>query len=228
MVTIYKITNRLNNKTYVGQTRQPIEKRFLQHAKANSPLGDAMRTCGLENFTIEVIERCETQAQANERERFWIRVLNCRVPNGYNRSNGGEIGRGKKVKFTNEQMPMDFIQWSMFYNRIRSRREELGISQDELARRVGYKSRSSINKIEKGKNDITQSKIAEIAAALDTTPEYLMGWQNETKLVNAEEAEIVDGYRELNDEGKRLVVGMIRQLNFKHGGAIPHRQVAAV
>lgn len=114
------------------------------------------------------------------------------------------------------------------FRRIRSRREELGISQDELARRVGYKSRSSINKIEKGKNDITQSKIAEIAAALDTTPEYLMGWQNETKLVNAEEAEIVDGYRELNDEGKRLVVGMIRQLNFKRGGAIPHRQAAAL
>jgi len=114
------------------------------------------------------------------------------------------------------------------FRRIRSRREELGISQDELAKRVGYKSRSSINKIEKGKNDITQSKIAEIAAALDTTPEYLMGWQNEMKVVNAEEAEIVDGYRELNDEGKRLVVGMIRQLNFKHGGAIPHRQAAAL
>ena len=51
------------------------------------------------------------------------------------------------------------------FKRIRSRREELGISQDELAKRVGYKSRSSINKIELGKNDITQSKIAEIAFA---------------------------------------------------------------
>ena len=62
------------------------------------------------------------------------------------------------------------------FRRIRSRREELGISQDELAKRVGCKSRSSINKIELRKNDITRSKIAEIAAALDTTPEYLMGW----------------------------------------------------
>ena len=61
MITIYKITNILNNKPYVGQTCQPIEKRFLQHSKANSPLGDAMRQCGLENFTIEVIETCETQ-----------------------------------------------------------------------------------------------------------------------------------------------------------------------
>ncbi|MBR2518901.1 MAG: GIY-YIG nuclease family protein [Selenomonadaceae bacterium] len=37
MIAIYKITNRLNGKPYVGQTRQPIEKRFLQHAKAHTP-----------------------------------------------------------------------------------------------------------------------------------------------------------------------------------------------
>ena len=42
----------------------------------------------------------------------------------------------------------------MFYERIRRRREELGLSQDELAKKLGYKSRSSINKIEKGENDI--------------------------------------------------------------------------
>ena len=49
------------------------------------------------------------------------------------------------------------------YKRIRARREELGISQEELARRMGYKSRSSINKIEKGENDIPQSKIVAFA-----------------------------------------------------------------
>ncbi|MBR0290118.1 MAG: hypothetical protein IJQ82_14170 [Selenomonadaceae bacterium] len=48
-----------------------------------------MRSCGLENFTIEVIEEYEIQEKANERERFWIRVLTCKIPNGYNRSNGG-------------------------------------------------------------------------------------------------------------------------------------------
>ena len=92
MIMIYKITNRLNCKPYVGQTKQSIEKRFLQHSKTNSPPGNAMRDCQLENFTIEVIEECETQEQANERERFWIKVLNCKIPTGYNRSNGGESG----------------------------------------------------------------------------------------------------------------------------------------
>ena len=92
MFIIYKITNTLNFKIYVGQTTKPIEKRFMQHAKANSPLGDAMRQCGLDNFTIEVIEICETAEQARQREIFWINVLKCKMPNGYNRSNGGEGG----------------------------------------------------------------------------------------------------------------------------------------
>ena len=64
------------------------------------------------------------------------------------------------------------------YKRIRARREELGISQEELAKRMGYKSRSSINKIEKGENDIPQSKIIAFAQALRTTPEALMGWEH--------------------------------------------------
>ncbi len=61
------------------------------------------------------------------------------------------------------------------YKRIKKRREELGMSQDELAQKLGYKSRSTIAKIEKGENDITQSKIAAFAQALQTTPGNLMG-----------------------------------------------------
>lgn len=60
--------------------------------------------------------------------------------------------------------------------RIKERREELGMTQDELAQKVGYKSRSSINKIENGGNDLPQGKIVAFAKALDTTPSYLMGW----------------------------------------------------
>lgn len=63
--------------------------------------------------------------------------------------------------------------------RIRMKREELGISQEELALKAGYKSRSSINKIEKDGRGLPQSKILLIAKALDTTPGYLMGWDND-------------------------------------------------
>lgn len=60
--------------------------------------------------------------------------------------------------------------------RIRELRYRNNMTQEELALKVGYTSRSSINKIEKGMVDLPQSKIAEIADALGTTPGYLMGW----------------------------------------------------
>ena len=59
-------------------------------------------------------------------------------------------------------------------SQIRKRREELGMSQDELAKKVGYSSRSSINKIEKEINDVPQSKILEFAKILGTTVDYLL------------------------------------------------------
>jgi len=61
--------------------------------------------------------------------------------------------------------------------KIRFKREELGLTQEELATKMGYKSKSTINKIEMGINDITQSKIVAFAKALRTTPAYLMGWK---------------------------------------------------
>jgi len=60
--------------------------------------------------------------------------------------------------------------------RIKLRREELQMTQEELAQKLGYKSRSSINKIELGGNELTQRKITDIAHALQTTPSYIMGW----------------------------------------------------
>lgn len=66
-----------------------------------------------------------------------------------------------------------------FGTRIKQKRLELNMTQDELARKVGYTSRSSINKIELGFVDLPQSKIAAIANALGTTPAYLMGWDSE-------------------------------------------------
>lgn len=60
-------------------------------------------------------------------------------------------------------------------NRIRMRREELNMTQDELAQLLGYKSRSSINKIESGENKLPTDKVAAFAKALDTTTQYIMG-----------------------------------------------------
>lgn len=61
---------------------------------------------------------------------------------------------------------------------IKKRREQLGVSQEQLANILGYKSRSSINKIELNHTDLPQSKIVALAKALSVTPAYLMGWED--------------------------------------------------
>jgi transcriptional regulator with XRE-family HTH domain len=63
--------------------------------------------------------------------------------------------------------------------RIRQRREELGMTQDELSKKVGYGSRTTIAKIESGDRDLTQSKIMAFAKALDVAPGYILGWDKD-------------------------------------------------
>ena len=87
---IYKITNKLNGKGYVGKTTRSLEVRFNEHSKADSYIGNAIRKYGEENFLREVIEECETPEELNELEIFWIAHFNCKQPNGYNQTDGGD------------------------------------------------------------------------------------------------------------------------------------------
>ena len=66
-----------------------------------------------------------------------------------------------------------------FGERIRKMRIELGMTQEELATRMGYTSKSTITKIEQGIRDVPQNKIAKFAEALGTTTAVLMGWVDE-------------------------------------------------
>lgn len=68
-------------------------------------------------------------------------------------------------------------------NRIRSRRLELGLSQAELAKKLGYTSKVTISKIENGSNDIPQKKLFDFAEALDTTVSYLIGEQSHSDTI---------------------------------------------
>lgn len=65
------------------------------------------------------------------------------------------------------------------YQRIKKRRLELEMSQEELAKKVGYSHKTAICKIEAGERKLKEDVISNLAKALDTTPAYLMGWQDE-------------------------------------------------
>ena len=82
---------------------------------------------------------------------------------------------------------------------------------------VVYKITNLLNE-----NDIPQSKIVAFAVVLNTTPEYLMGWDsknNHSQGFNDDEKKLVESYRELNDADKNFILGMISRLNFNRTSA---------
>ena len=87
---IYCIICKINGKKYVGQTIKKVSYRFNEHARANSLLGKAIRKYGRENFEIEVLEECYSFDELNTAEIKWIQEMDCKHPNGYNRTDGGE------------------------------------------------------------------------------------------------------------------------------------------
>nr|DAU78885.1 MAG TPA: intron associated endonuclease [Caudoviricetes sp.] len=87
---IYKITNNITNKSYIGQSVCP-ERRFKEHywkgKYNNSPIDLAMQKYGLENFSLTILEWCEDY---NEKEKYYIQYYNTLAPNGYNLLEGGD------------------------------------------------------------------------------------------------------------------------------------------
>lgn len=96
--------------------------------------------------------------------------------------------------------------------RIKRLRVSQKLTQDELAIKSGYTSRSSINKIEKGLVDLPRSKIIDIANALGTTPSYLMGWEDETPAPELTEGERawIELYRKLSPDVRETFVTMVK------------------
>lgn len=92
--------------------------------------------------------------------------------------------------------------------RIRNRREEVGMSQQDLANKLGYKSKVSISKIESGVRELRQKNIMDIAKALRTTPAYIMGWDDE-KETSSTDAELVNLFATLTDDQKHQVAKFI-------------------
>ena len=99
------------------------------------------------------------------------------------------------------------------YKRIKKRRTELGMSQEELARRAGYTSRSTIARIEHGEINLPQSKVIDIAQALRVTPSYLMGWEDEeVAIITARQEETIEKFFFLTENNQILIDKFIDSL----------------
>lgn len=117
---IYKVTNKINNCVYVGQTSKTLSKRWSQHIKESYEALDGTRKSfpyfhraiikyGVENFYPEVIEECDNNI-LDEREQYWIKYFNS-YQNGYNATVGGQkLG---KTNSLNSKAARKVIQYSI-------------------------------------------------------------------------------------------------------------------
>ena len=163
MAYIYKITNDINDKIYIGKTEFSIEKRFAEHCRdafrernEKRPLYAAMRKYGIEHFHCELIE--ETN-QPEEREKFWIEAFGS-YRYGYNATRGGDGKAYADYDLINQlydqNLTMREIQRITNYDllTIRTALSRNGITRDLRLSRGHQVQRKRVAKIDKITNEI--------------------------------------------------------------------------
>lgn len=124
MIGIYKFENLVNNKCYIGQSRD-IEKRYKKHLQImnnendknyNNHLYRSLRKYGIGNFNFEVIEECSIE-ELNKREEYWILIYDSFF-NGYNSTFGGDGSGMEKNKGKVIQIIKDLEETSLTQSQI--------------------------------------------------------------------------------------------------------------
>lgn len=161
---IYKITNDINDKIYIGKTEFNIEKRFQEHIKdseklyKNRPLYNAMNKYGIEHFKIELIEETNN---TEEREKYWISYYNS-YSNGYNATLGGD----GKVLINYDFIVEQFIKGLNIYEISKETGHDVGqiskilklkgISSEQIKEQGHRKQEKQVFQRNKKTNEITQ------------------------------------------------------------------------
>lgn len=99
---IYKATNLINAKLYIGQTVQGLNRRKMRHIRRamnndiHFAFHRAIKKYGAENFTFEILHHCLSKEEMDRKERESIKELNTKIPHGYNLTDGGGGNLGRK------------------------------------------------------------------------------------------------------------------------------------
>jgi hypothetical protein len=164
---IYRVTNMINGKQYIGQTSRTLEKRWIEHCSASSgcvALHNAILKYGRENFKVEQIDIALDQVELDYKEIKYIELYNTLAPNGYNLTKGGDYKKdmrgehnpmygkkrpevGLKNKLTKSKAVNQFSIDGIFiaqYPSIREAERQTGIDNALISaccrRKYGYKT----------------------------------------------------------------------------------------
>ena len=216
---IYKITNLINGKIYIGQTIHP-ERRWIEHkqkskhGKEKHPIHLALEKYGCENFIFEVIEWTEDY---NQEEKRLIKEYNSICPNGYNVSEGGEnhtmYGEDNpRNKVPNEIVPLIILELKENKLTDRAIAQKYGLTDKIIADiNHGYAHKQDSEnypiRVKRGSQKLSQQQVSEIK-------EYL-----ENSFIS---------YRELADKygvSKGAIYSINKGLTFKEERNYPIRKV---
>jgi group I intron endonuclease len=159
---IYKITNKINSKVYIGQTVQSLEKRWRQHCckKKHSILYQAIQKYGKENFKVEEIDGANSLSELNYLEEHYIHINNCIASNGYNILPGGRNSLHTEETKTKMRKPKDFGDRTDFSYRKHSEETKKKLRDMKINNPLEFteEHRRKISENNKGKKHSDESK----------------------------------------------------------------------
>lgn len=208
-MVIYKITNLLNGKVYIGQTIQNLERRISGHRSNAKNKSDslnknsidfAINEYGWENFKVDTIEICHSQDKLNEREKFWIAELNCKVPNGYNLTDGGTGALGS-VSRKGKHL---------------SAEHKAKISASEKGKALSAETKEKLSKVNIGKKASveTRKKLSIVHSNISDETRKKLSAANKGRIVTAETRKKIS----LANKGKIRTPEMRKKMSESHKG----------
>lgn len=163
---IYKITNTINPKVYVGQSVTRVSVRWSQHKNAaksgrNRPLYRAMQKYGHDKFKFEVVEILPydiSLEELNARERFWIKELKSFYPDGYNLTSGGDgkffLAEETKIRIGAANAGREKSQ-----DEVRRISESLKGNKNKAGKPISEEAKIRISQVQLGKKDSEETKL---------------------------------------------------------------------
>ena len=174
---VYRVTNKINGKQYIGYTTKTLEERKKLHlSKAKSPSNkhyfylfkQAIRKYGIDNFDWEVLENCSSIEECCNREIYYISEYNTISPNGYNLTEGGNGGiQSEETKLKISKSLKTYWDNNKNLNSLvkatKKERSEWGKKSWEIKKQKGYIKPSYTHKEDsKSKMSLTKNKLNKI------------------------------------------------------------------